>query len=166
MEADFSIRKEIDALAGSYDPSLRELLSKYKFDIPSNLSGVGSNSQPLSGNNDSIIGNLVGQLQATLNGFHSRKQEDNTKLDGLNLNVNADILRWIIILLFIAFIIWLVLFRKSKRKNPLNKKLKKIEKDIKELKSLKKGKSRRRRKSLSDTSLEEESETTDSTPTW
>lgn len=138
MEADFTTRHHLDSVNPHTDPSIRELLNIYKnapveAKVP-NFSNFDSGSSPKSDN--LYISNMLGQLQGAINSI-TRKDSSFSGGDGLQLSVNADILRWMLVLVFlVVFVVVLFQFMSYRRaKNPLKRRLKKLENEIKALRS-------------------------------
>ena len=140
MESDFSIRNEIDSVSTGHDPSMHELLNTYKFP-PANPSPANYQaSYPAGGSNEAVLGNLIGQLQGSIQGLSNNNQRQRTtNLGGLQLNIDPDVLRWILLLGFLILITWLFMRSNNKRRNPLKRRLKRLEKQMKRL-GLPKGK--------------------------
>lgn len=133
MESDFVTRNHIDSLTN--DPGTFELLNKYKFppqDVPFQLPPQQAPSQNFgdyNNSNQAFFGNIFGQIQGYL---QSNKKDNN--FDGLQLNINADVLRWLILLIILVVLVWVIWqVQKKRRQNPLKKKLAKIEKQIRKL---------------------------------
>lgn len=107
-EPDFITRQHLDSLVPSSDPSTFELLNRYKnppvevnSPRPPQQQFMGSFPVAMQGNNDAVmLGHMIGQLQGTLQNKNQNQPKSN--FDGLSLNVNSDILRWVILFLFLA----------------------------------------------------------------
>jgi hypothetical protein len=136
MESDFTTRQHMESLTPMPDPSLAEVMNKYKFPPiiptpqPQPMGGYpqGHYGPPQgSSNNDMLLGNILGQLQ-------SNTQKQNTNgLDGFQLNINMEILRWLLLIILLAVLIWLIFRVQQKKKNPLKKRLRKLEKEFKRM---------------------------------
>jgi len=135
MDSDFVTRQHIESLTDG-DSSFREVLNRYKF-APGHSPTKNVNVAPTSFNGDAImLSNMLGQIQAgvqRLNGTNS----PSIGSDGFQLNINADILKWVVLLVLVLLIVWLFL-RANKRRNPLSKKVEKLEEDISHLKKFQK----------------------------
>jgi hypothetical protein len=127
----------MESLTPMPDPGLAEVMNKYKF--PPIIATPQPPPQPMGGypqgyygpmngssNNDMLLGNILGQLQ-------SNTQKQNTGLDGFQLNINMEILRWLLLIILLAVLIWLIFRVQQKRKNPLKKRLRKLEKEFKRM---------------------------------
>lgn len=141
MEPDFVTRNHLDSMPAS-DPETRRLLNAYKFPPaqpprqtpppPQQLAGTfpvfaGGQTDAL------ILSNMIGQLQGTLNQHNQPKQSSN--LGGLNISVDSDVLKWLLLIVVIVILIWLVLKMRpaGSRRNPMAKRMKRIEKELKML---------------------------------
>jgi hypothetical protein len=144
MEPDFVTRQHLDSLNLSSDPSTFELLNKYKFppaDPKPQMQGLSGFSGPPpqqynNGNANLLFGNMLGQIQGVLQQMgNSQKQPSKSSFDGLQLSVNSDILRWVVLLVILIVLIWVVLkILDKRRKNPMRKRMKKLEKKLRKLK--------------------------------
>jgi hypothetical protein len=138
MEADFTIRNHLDSVP-TEDLKTFELLNKYKnppSDIP--LQQPVAPPSNLGGSNDVMIGNMLGQIQGYLQNLGNQRMDKNNGFDGFQLNIGADVLRWIILIVILIVLIWVILKVTEKRRNPLHRRMKKLEKQIKKLRSFKK----------------------------
>jgi len=137
MESDFSIRNEMDSLNNDHDPAIREVLNNYKFPPPQ----MGQQPPPppayYGSGNEAYLSNLLGQIQG---GMANNAQQG---MGGLQLKVDPEVLRWLLLLGFLILIVWLFMKSKQRRRNPLKRRLKRLEKQMLKLHGRKK-----RRKSL------------------
>lgn len=136
-ESDFITRQHLDSLIPCNDPSTFELLNRYKnppvevnLPRPPQQQFMGSFPVAVQGNNDAVmLGHMIGQLQGTL------RNQPKSNLDGLSLNVNSDILRWVVLFIFLALLVWVVFtVQKKLRTNPADERLERLEKQIRRLK--------------------------------
>jgi len=138
MEFDFTTRHHLDSLAPHNDPSIAELLNQYK-KPPTAGQDLQAPVRTGGGGDSMFLSNLIGQLQGAINSL-VYGQSQNKQLSGLQLNVNADILRWFLLLVFVLALVFLIIqimhYRQARR-NPLKKRLKKLEKEIKALRAKK-----------------------------
>lgn len=156
MESDFVTRQHIDSLTPASDPAMAEVLNNYKFppknppQMPTPAPMMGGYPAPYpyfgGSNNDMLLGNILGQMQAKLD-----KQENVNNFNGLQFNISMEILRWFVLILVLALLVWLVLKITSKKKSPLNRRLRKIEKEMKKMRRFRK----RNPKQLKDDSMED-----------
>ena len=105
MESDFSIRNHLDSINLSNDPSVFELLNRYKEEpssTSSNRSTLG-NSEPVS------------------------RLPEKKDVDGLSLSVGPDVVRWVVLLVVVLILVWLL---QRNKKSKLTKRMKKIEKEL------------------------------------
>jgi len=140
-EPDFITRQHLDSLVPCNDPSTFELLNRYK-DPPVEVNPPQPPQQPflgsfpvaVHGNNDVVmLGHMIGQLQGTLQNQNQGQSKSN--FDGLSLNVNSDILRWVILFIFLALLVWVIfIVQKKLRANPADERLERIEKQLRRLK--------------------------------
>lgn len=136
-EPDFITRQHLDSLVPCNDPSTFELLNRYKKPpIEVNLPRppqqfAGSFPVAVQGNNDAVmLGHMIGQLQGTI-----QNSKATSNFDGLSLNVNSDILRWVVLFIFLALLVWVVFaVQKKLRTNPTVERLERLEKQIRRLK--------------------------------
>lgn len=141
MDSDFTTQSHLESLAQN-DPSLREILNRYR-SAPgnSNFSGLPVSSNLGGGSGNAVLlSNMLGQVQMGIQNLNSSNK--NTNLDGFSLNVNADILRWIVLLLLVILLVWLFLKVNKKKKNPLSKKVERLEEEMGTLKKLRKEKTK------------------------
>ena len=138
MESDFTTRQHIDSLTPVSDPNLTEVLNKYKFPpvFPTaQQQPMGNFAAPYYGppqgssNNDMLLGSILGQLQAN----QQNSNPNQNGLSGFQLNINTEVLRWLLLIILLAVLIWLVLKVQKNRKNPLKKRLRKLEKEYKRM---------------------------------
>lgn len=142
-ESDFITRHHLDSLVPSSDPSTFELLNRYKHPPieanpprPPQQQFMGSFPVAVQGNNDAVmLGHMIGQLQGTLQNQGQNQSQLKSNFDGLSLNVNSDILRWVILFIFLALLVWVVfIVQKKLRDNPTDERLERIEKQLRRLK--------------------------------
>lgn len=131
MDSDFTTNQHLESLANG-DSSLHEILNRYKFaggTTKSNNYIPASHSAHFGEANAILLSNMLGQMQAKM---------DNTSktvnLDGFQLNINSDVLKWIVLLLLVLLLVWLFLKANKRKKNPLSKKIEKLEDEISNLK--------------------------------
>ena len=106
MEADFTIRNHLDSVNLSNDPSVFELLNRYK-ESPISESSAKS---PLSDSEPA-------------NDLPVKKEAD-----GLSLSVGPDVVKWVVLLVVVLLLVWL--FAKKDKKSKLAKRMKNIEKEL------------------------------------
>lgn len=140
MDSDFTTNQHIESLSNG-DPSLREVLNRYKFatgGIPMKPSGqMGGHSPSYFGEANAILlSNMLGQLNAKMDNTPPKSGN----FDGFQLNINSDVLKWIVLLLLVLLLVWLFLKANQRKKNPLSKKIDKLETEIHRLKKFKKKK--------------------------
>ena len=138
MEPDFVTRNHIDSVPMG-DAETRRLLNTYKFPPPQpqqqhQMPQAPAGAFPvfMGGNSDAVmLGNMIGQLQGTIN---QQNQQRSSGFGGLNLSIDSDVLKWLLLLLVVALLIWVVFkIKSSQRRNPMLKKMKRIEKELKML---------------------------------
>lgn len=142
MESDFVTRQHVESLTPHSDPSLAEVLNNYKFPPknppqPQQPPQMGGYQMPFFGgaptsNNDMLLGNILGQMQASL------QNNQKGQLDGIFINVN--ILKWLLLIILLAILIWLALKVQKENQSPLTRRLKKIEKEMKRMRRFKRKK--------------------------
>lgn len=140
MEPDFVTRNHIESVNLNSDPAIRELINNYKFaphgtppgpahpfQAPFQSPIMGSFPVAMGGTADSLVlSNMIGRLQADL-----ERQRAPQDLAGLQLSINADILRWFLLLLIVAVLVWVILqMKKGTKQNRLERKLRRIEKQL------------------------------------
>jgi hypothetical protein len=116
---------------------MRELLHTYRNPPPEPKPVQFAGAEP--SNSNVYISNMLGQLQATIQSMSSNRESPSLAGTGLQLNINADILRWMVVLAFVIVIV-VMLFQfmsRRKAKNPLKKRLKKLENELRALRSRK-----------------------------
>jgi len=140
MESDFTTRHHLDSVVPFSDPGIGDLLHKYR-NPPvepkplqfSGNQGFHGDTQGSSASNV-YISNMLGQLQGVVQAMSgANKEPPNLAGSGMQLSINADILRWMLVLAF-AIVLVVVLFQfmsKRKAKNPLKKRLRRLENEIK-----------------------------------
>jgi hypothetical protein len=135
MEYDFSIRKEVDGLNVG-DPSIRELLNSYKLPPQGSQPTAGFSGPTSFSGNDTYLGNLLGQIQGSVAQLSSSKKRSS---EGLQLSIDPEVLRWIVVLSAILLIVWLFFKAESakRKRNPLNRRLKRLEKQVRRMSSAK-----------------------------
>jgi hypothetical protein len=136
MESDFTTRQHLDSVVPFSDPSMGELLHRYRNPPvePKMPQSSGTTEGPSQASN-AYISNMLGQLQGVVQSMASNKEPSNLAGSGLQLSVNADILRWMVVLAF-AIVLVVVIFQfmnRRKAKNPLKKRLKRLENEIRAL---------------------------------
>lgn len=136
MESDFTTRHHIDSVTPFADPGIGELLLRYRQPPiepkPVQFSGVENQSNSSS---NLYISNMLGQLQGTLQSLTGNSKETNLSGTGLQLSINTDILRWMIVLAF-AIVLVVVLFQcmnYRKTRNPFKRRLRRLENELKAL---------------------------------
>ena len=143
MESDFTTRHHLDSVVQFSDPSIGALLHRYRNPpvepkLPQ-FSGTSAGEAPTNGSN-AYISNMLGQLQGAIQAMAGNKdQSSNLAGSGLQLSVNADILRWMFVLAF-ALVLVVVMFQfmnRRKTKNPLKKRLRRLEDEIRALRTRK-----------------------------
>jgi len=140
MESDFTTRHHLDSVVPFSDPSIGDLLHKYRNPPVETRSPQfsGATEAPAQASN-AYISNMLGQLQGVVQSMANNKEPSNLSGSGLQLSVNADILRWIVVLAF-AIVLVVIIFQfmnYRKAKNPLKKRLKRLENEIKALRGRK-----------------------------
>jgi hypothetical protein len=66
--------------------------------------------------------------------MQANMQNQNKKeFDGFQLNINTEVLRWFLVLLLVATLIWLVFKLSSRGKSSSNRRLKKLERNYRKL---------------------------------
>lgn len=140
MESDFTTRHHLDSVVPFSDPSMGELLHRYRnppVEVkPPQFSG---NSEAPASASNAYVSNMLGQLQGVVQSMMNNKEPQNLSGSGLQLSVNADILRWMIVLAF-AIVLVVVIFQfmnRRRAKNPLKKRLKRLENEIRALRGSK-----------------------------
>tara|TARA_B100000614_G_scaffold228765_1_gene220770 strand:- start:75 stop:560 length:486 start_codon:yes stop_codon:yes gene_type:complete len=136
MESDFVTRQHVESLTPHSDPHLAEVLNNYKFPPPSipkpaphQFSGVPMGVYPvMPSNNDMLLGNILGKMEAKLDGNNS----SNT-LNGISFSLSSELLKWLVLILILAVLIWIVLQFRKPRTNPVNRRLKKLERQLKRM---------------------------------
>ena len=136
MESGFVTQQHVDSLRHT-DPGFAEVLNRYKF-APSNppvqsqssgFSGAPNGAVGAVGHTDAVLlSNMLGQIQAGLRG--NGPTPTGQGFDGFQLNINSDVLKWIVLLLLILLLVWLFLKANKKRKNPLSKRLEQVESQL------------------------------------
>ena len=133
MEPDFVTRQHTESLVSSSDPSIAEVLNNYKFppetpqpQMPSPMAGY--NPQFGSSNNEMLLGTMLGQMQANMQNKNQPAQSP-----GFQLNINTEVLRWLIVLLLVATLIWIIFRVSRKEKSPLRRRLRKLERNYRKL---------------------------------
>jgi hypothetical protein len=136
MESDFVTRQHIDSLVPASDPNIAEVLNNYKFP-PKNpqpqpqpqMGGYSpySNFNANNDNNNMFLGAMLGQMQANM------QNQNKKEFDGFQLNINTEVLRWFLVLLLVATLIWLVFKLSSRGKSSSNRRLKKLERNYRKL---------------------------------
>ena len=108
MESDFTIRNHLDSVNLSNDPSVFELLNRYK-------------ESPEPSVQPSTLGD---------SGLETRKDTPELKkdTDGLSLSVGPDVVKWVVLLVVVLLLVWL--FAKKDKKSKLAKRMKSIEKEL------------------------------------
>ena len=106
MESDFTIQNHLDSVNLSNDPSVFELLNRYK-EAPISE----SSAKPSLGDS------------GPANDLPAKKETD-----GLSLSVSPDVVKWIVLLVVVLLLVWL--FAKKDKKSKLAKRMKKIEKEL------------------------------------
>lgn len=137
MESDFTTRQHLDSVVPYSDPSMGELLHRYRNPpvepkMPQFSGATEGPSQTSNTASNAYISNMLGQLQGVVQSMASNKEPPNLAGSGLQLSVNADILRWMIVLAF-AIVLVVVIFQfmnRRRTKNPLKKRLKRLENEI------------------------------------
>ena len=139
MESDFTTRHHLDSVTRFADPGIGELLLRYRNPPvepkPIQFSGVEATAPGTTPN--LYISNMLGQLQGMVQSMANGRPNDNLAGSGLQLNINADILRWMIVLAF-AIVLVLVLFQYMsyrRTRNPLKRRLRKLENEIRALRA-------------------------------
>jgi len=135
MESDFVTQQHVDSLRHT-DPGFAEVLNRYKFapsnpPIPSQISGFSGAPIGAGGvvHTDAVLlSNMLGQIQAGMRG--NVPNSTGQGFDGFQLNINSDVLKWIVLLLLILLLVWLFLRANKKRKNPLSKRLEQVESQL------------------------------------
>jgi len=160
-EPDFITRQHLESLNPSNDPSVFELLNRYKFppsepkqQAPSQFQGAFPVPVQNNDTNAVMLGHMMGQLQGTL-----QNQDKKSTFDGISLNINSDVMRWIILLLFLALlaVVVFVVFNRGKETKS-SKRLRKLEKQLKKLNNYSRGKKNKKRKKRKNPALLEEDE--------
>jgi len=106
MESDFTIRNHLDSVNLSNDPSIFELLNRYKESPVSE-----SSAKPSLGDS------------GPANDLPAKKDTD-----GLSLSVGPDVVKWVALLVVVLLLVWL--FNKKNKKSKLAKRMKNIEKEL------------------------------------
>ncbi len=106
MESDFTIRNHLDSVNASNDPSVFELLNRYK-------------ESPIS---ESSAKSSLGDSEPA-NALPLKKETD-----GLSLSVGPDVVKWVVLLVVVVLLVCLL--SKKGKKNKLAKRMKKIEKEL------------------------------------
>lgn len=147
MESDFVTRHHLDSVTRYSDPGIADLLHKYRTapadpkPLP-NLSNLAGFAQPEAASSSNVyISNMLGQLQGSIQSMMNKEPSTLAGTgSGLQLNVNSDILRWMIVLIF-ALALVMVMFQymsyRRRTKNPLKGRLRRLEKEIRKLRSRK-----------------------------
>jgi len=138
MESDFTTRHHLDSVTPHSDPSVSDLLLRYRHPPVETKSTKFSMPEARPSGSDLQLGSILGQLQGAVQSLLSRdKDQTNLGGSGLQLSINSDILRWLIVLLFIlVFAIVLLKYMNYRRaivRNPLKKRLRKLEQELLEL---------------------------------
>ena len=135
MESDFTTRHHLDSVVPFSDPGIGELLHKYRnppieVKMPQFAGSAEAPAQAQASN--AYISNMLGQLQGVVHSMANNRETPNLSGSGLQLSVNADILRWMIVLAFsIVLVVVIFQFMNQRRaKNPLKKRLKRLENEI------------------------------------
>lgn len=148
MESDFTTRHHLDSVVPFSDPGIGELLHKYRnppieVKMPqfagSTEAPAQAQAQAQAQASNAYISNMLGQLQGVVQSMASNRETPNLSGSGLQLSVNADILRWMVVLAF-AIVLVVVIFQfmnHRRAKNPLKKRLKRLENEIKALRGRK-----------------------------
>lgn len=135
MEADFSIRKELESISHG-DAESAELLSQY-------YGGVTQKANPSTG--------LIGTIASLLSNNHNTLRKDMEKIrhqlgnttppasveTGVSLNIGSETLRWIVLFIFILallFVVYKLYARKRRKKNPFKRQLLDLEQEVVRLK--------------------------------
>lgn len=142
MEPDFVTRQHLESVPAPTDPETRRLLNSYKFPpsqqpspgfpVPPKAPPAGTFPVFVGGQTDALIlSNMIGQLQGTL----QQNQTNKSNLGGLNLSIDSDVLKWLLLIVVIVALILLVLKLRpmAARRNPMTKRMKKIERELKML---------------------------------
>jgi hypothetical protein len=135
MESDFVTRQHIESLTPHSDPHLAEVLNNYKFPPPAvpkpsppQMGGMPMGVYPvMPSNNDMLLGNILGKMEAKLDGGN------NNTLNGISFSLSSELLKWLILILILAVLIWIVLQFRKPRTNPVNRRLKKLERQLKKM---------------------------------
>lgn len=146
MEPDFSTRHDLESIIPNSDPDSYELLNRYKFPPaehqvprPPQQQFQGSFPIAVQGNSEAVmLGHMIGQLQGTL---QSTTKKSN--FDGLSLSVDSDILRWVVLFLFLALLVW-VIYTVNKKDTSADPRLEKLERQIRKLR--KRGRRKRKKR--------------------
>lgn len=141
MEPDFTTRNHLESVNLNSDSAIRELLNNYKFSPSAGTPAGGAHPFPtpfqspilgsfpvaMGGAADSLVlSNMLGRLQADL-----ERQKSPSELSGLSLNVNADILRWLILLIIVAILVWVILkVKNGSKEKRLARKVRRLEKQL------------------------------------
>lgn len=148
MESDFVTRNHIDSVTPFADPSISDLLLKYRIppvEIKTPTTHAGLGQQDLAGHSNNAsnvyISNMLGQLQGSIQSMMNNKEPQNLAGSGLQLNINSDILRWMIVLVFVIVLVIVIFrymsYRRSITRNPLKKRLRRLENEMKAMRSRK-----------------------------
>lgn len=141
MESDFVTNQHVESLQNS-DAAMREILNRYK-SAPNNpsphqhFSGFSGISNPGGvGHTDAVLlSNMLGQVLAnSQRGNFGATAATPASSDGFQLNINSDVLKWVVLLLLVLLLVWLFLRANKKRKNPLRKRLALLEDELLSLK--------------------------------
>jgi len=141
MESDFTTRHHLDSVVHFSDPSIGDLLHKYRnppIEIkPTQFSGPSPVENTATSSSNAYISNMLGQLQGVIQSMAGNKEpQQNLAGSGLQLSVNADILRWMLILVFaIVLVVVMFQFMNRRKKNPLKKRLRRLENEIRSLRA-------------------------------
>ena len=157
MESDFTTRQHIESLTPHSDPHLAEVLNNYKFPPPSipkptppQMSGIPMGVYPvMPSNNDMLLGNILGKMEAKLDG-----QGRGGNLNGIQFSLSSELLKWLVLILILAVLIWILLQFRKPRTNPVNRRLKKLERQLKRMR-------RKRKKNPKPLELDEDDEDDD-----